>query len=113
MSRKLSLVAALSALIVVGTLDWGCGSKAGETQNSAAPSNVATSAEDKAAMGPDGKLVANRNGEGRLLCPVMGNVIKSEKDAVGYQDYKGVRYYFCCGMCPPKFKADPTKYAKK
>ena len=48
--------------------------------------------------------------KGNLICPVTGEVIKSVKDAAGFQDYKGKRYYFCCSMCPPKFKADPDKY---
>ena len=29
-----------------------------------------------------------------------------------YSDYKGKRYFFCCGGCPETFKADPAKYAK-
>jgi YHS domain-containing protein len=34
----------------------------------------------------------------------------SESMAVSYQDYNGKRYYFCCGDCPEKFKAEPSKY---
>lgn len=29
-----------------------------------------------------------------------------------YADYKGKRYFFCCGGCPGEFKANPAKYAK-
>jgi len=29
-----------------------------------------------------------------------------------YADYKGRRYYFCCGDCPEMFKRNPAKYAK-
>ena len=29
-----------------------------------------------------------------------------------YQDYKGKRYFFCCGGCPGQFKANPEKFAK-
>ena len=29
-----------------------------------------------------------------------------------YADYKGNRYFFCCGGCPEAFKKDPAKYAK-
>lgn len=61
----------------------------------------------------DVKVVVYKNDKGEILCPVMNKVIKSEKDAVSFQDYKGVRYYFCCGECPEKFKADPEKYIKK
>jgi YHS domain-containing protein len=48
------------------------------------------------------------NDKGEPVCPVTGDVI-SEKGS--YADYKGVRYYFCCDDCPPKFKKDPEKYA--
>lgn len=46
-------------------------------------------------------------------------VLKTEKVNVAaatknhmYADYKGNRYFFCCADCPPKFKANPAKYAK-
>jgi len=29
-----------------------------------------------------------------------------------YADYKGNRYFFCCGGCPSAFKANQAKYAK-
>ncbi len=29
-----------------------------------------------------------------------------------YVDYKGRRYFFCCGGCPAAFKANPAKFAK-
>ena len=28
-----------------------------------------------------------------------------------YADYKGQRYFFCCGGCPEAFKKDPAKFA--
>ena len=42
-------------------------------------------------------------------CPVMGGEINKKFHA----DYEGKRVYFCCGMCPAKFKEDPIKYVKK
>ncbi|MBS1705788.1 MAG: YHS domain-containing protein [Armatimonadetes bacterium] len=42
----------------------------------------------------------------------MKKPIDSPEKAVSYQDYKGKRYYFCCGMCPGKFKENPELYAK-
>lgn len=63
--------------------------------------------------GASDPIVAFRNDEGNLLCPVMNVVIKSESDAKGYQDYEGKRYYFCCAVCTGKFKSDPARYAKK
>lgn len=57
--------------------------------------------------------VAFTNEKGELFCPVMKSVVASKEKAVGFQDYEGKRYYFCCGMCPDKFKENPALYAKK
>lgn len=46
----------------------------------------------------------------KLICPVMGSPIASEAKAAGFSDYKGKRYYFCCGGCKPAFDKDPAKY---
>lgn len=58
------------------------------------------------------KPAAYTNAKGEIVCPVMG-AVTTEKDAVGYQDYEGVRYYFCCGDCPAAFKKDPTRWIKE
>lgn len=50
------------------------------------------------------------NAEGKLICPVMGTTIESPDKAVGYEDYKGKRYYFCCDGCPDEFHANPEKF---
>ena len=55
----------------------------------------------------------HRNAKGDVECPVMKSVVASPEKAVDFQDYKGVRYYFCCDGCPEPFKADPQKYAEK
>lgn len=44
----------------------------------------------------------------QTACPVMGGAI----DKNFYLDHEGQRIYFCCGMCPDTFKADPAKYLK-
>lgn len=62
---------------------------------------------------PTAEPVAFTNEKGELFCPVMKTVVASKEKAVGYQDYEGKRYYFCCGMCPDKFKENPALYAKK
>ncbi|ANJ25743.1 hypothetical protein [Agromyces aureus] len=46
-------------------------------------------------------------------CPVMkgSTVVKSKAEAAGlYRDVDGVRYWFCCAGCGPKFDADPAAY---
>jgi YHS domain-containing protein len=59
------------------------------------------------------KPVAFTNDKGELVCPVMKSVIASESSSVGFQDFEGKRYYFCCDGCPQVFKKDPAKWAKK
>ncbi len=50
-----------------------------------------------------------------IPCAVMAtnsvNIAKATASK-SYADYKGRRYFFCCGDCPAAFKADPAKYAK-
>lgn len=51
----------------------------------------------------------------RIKCAVMQSMQVTVKDATKakqYVDYKGRRYYFCCGGCPIEFKKNPAKYAK-
>lgn len=99
----LALLSALALALVIG-----CGSPAADSASTeAAPDTKATAPAGGA------EPVAYTNAEGKLLCPVMNSVIASKEDAISYQDYEGKRYYFCCGGCPEKFKAEPAKYAKK
>ncbi len=51
------------------------------------------------------------NDEGKLACPVMGDVVASPDRSAGHVDYKGKRYYFCCNSCDQLFNEDPEKYA--
>jgi len=46
-----------------------------------------------------------------LFCPVTQEKVKEYALASGYDDFGGVRYYFCCGDCDKPFAADPAKYA--
>ncbi len=50
-----------------------------------------------------------------ITCAVMTtnkvDIAKATKNHM-YADYKGRRYFFCCGGCPADFKANPAKYAK-
>lgn len=51
----------------------------------------------------------------KIACAVMsGNKVDIAAATAShkYADYKGNRYFFCCGMCPKMFKANPAKYAK-
>lgn len=56
------------------------------------------------------KFVADVKSEA-YFCPVMEQPVTS-KEAAGYSDYKGVRYFTCCTYCVKKFRSDPAKYAK-
>lgn len=50
-----------------------------------------------------------------IACAVMPSnkvdIAKATKSGM-FADYKGKRYFFCCGGCPSAFKASPAKYAK-
>lgn len=50
-----------------------------------------------------------------IKCVVMPtndvNIATATKTKM-FADYKGRRYFFCCGGCPEAFKKDPAKYAK-
>lgn len=51
----------------------------------------------------------------KVKCAVMPShsvEIASATKRKMFSDYKGRRYFFCCGGCVPKFKKDPAKYAK-
>jgi YHS domain-containing protein len=51
----------------------------------------------------------------KVKCAVMADHEVSVKEATEkkmYADYKGNRYFFCCGGCPAAFKKDPGKFVK-
>ena len=52
-----------------------------------------------------------KDANGRLACPVMGDVVESAADATSYADYEGVRYYFCCSSCAEQFAQNPAAFA--
>jgi YHS domain-containing protein len=52
-----------------------------------------------------------KDANGKLACPVMGDVVESPADATSYADYEGVRYYFCCSSCAEKFAQNPAAFA--
>ena len=52
-----------------------------------------------------------KDANGKLACPVMGDVVESPADATSYADYEGVRYYFCCSSCAEQFAQNPAAFA--
>jgi YHS domain-containing protein len=52
-----------------------------------------------------------KDANGRLACPVMGDVVVSAAESSGYADYEGVRYYFCCVSCAERFAQNPAAFA--
>ena len=52
-----------------------------------------------------------KDANGRLACPVMGDVVASAAESSGYADYEGVRYYFCCISCAERFAQNPATFA--
>jgi YHS domain-containing protein len=118
--------------VMIALLGYGCSSDTAENAHGAADVHTKDDGHDH---GDDkGKAVepapggaadsANSAGQastepvvykenGKPTCVVMAGVSMSNVDDKKFQDYDGVRYYFCCDGCPEKFAADPAKYAKK
>lgn len=59
------------------------------------------------------ELVAFTNGDGKLVCPLMGSVIENEEDAVGWVEHDGKKYAMCCAPCLEKGTKDPAMVAEK
>ena len=74
--------------------------------------DISTPSPKESSQWPTGVTI-HKNAAGEVECPIMEAAVKSPDRSVGYQDYNGVRYYFCCDMCPEKFRANPSKYAEK
>lgn len=55
--------------------------------------------------------VSFTDAEGRLICPVMGDVIASPEQAVGHLEHDGKTYWFCCDSCQHLFADEPERYA--
>ncbi len=57
----------------------------------------------------------SKNAKHVTTCPVTGDRVDMDRAMKNhlYADYKGNRYFFCCSDCPPKFNANPAKYANK
>lgn len=102
----LALSVGLAILVV------GCASQSSEANATPEPKAAQSADAPANETGKSAEAIeAYKNEKGEIVCPVTGDVIPSVEKASGYQDFQGKRYYFCCGMCPPKFKADPEKFA--
>lgn len=103
---------AVLPLFLLLTLLMGCSNDTTASKGSStSDADITTTEKPKTAWPTDVKIY--KDDKGKVLCPIMVATIDSVEQSVGFQDYKGVRYYFCCDMCPEKFKADPEKYIPK
>lgn len=68
--------------------------------------------EERGDSHAEAELPAYRNEDGELLCPVMEVILESEDVAEGFQDYKGVRYWFSTAESADMFRDNPEKFAK-
>jgi YHS domain-containing protein len=93
------LTTLFASAIMLGGILGGCSEEAPAEGNTTEPTSSI-----------EGGTVVFANDKGEPMCPVMGAPMAST-EGLQYQDYEGKRYYFCCGDCPEKFKADPAKYA--
>ncbi len=89
MSKQLLLALALGLA--------ACGSSNSAPANTPSASTAALKAPGEARVGD------------RTRCPVSGEEFVVT-DSSPKAEYEGKTYYFCCGGCDTKFKADPQKY---
>lgn len=75
--------------------------------------NFQTAANKKAFDKAPSKFIGATPTKVSLNCPVSGEKIDGYANAFAYNDYKGVRYFICCGDCAPAFAKDPSKFAAK
>ncbi|MCH8273811.1 MAG: YHS domain-containing protein [Armatimonadetes bacterium] len=115
---KRLLIALLGATFLAGALALGgCSGDNGDGNGNGNGGNgTEDSTSTSPANGNDGTFegevipVAFTNEEGQIVCPMMGTVMASAEEAFDHEDFDGKRYYFCCGVCPENFRADPEKY---
>lgn len=106
-----TLISLATTGILAVALISGCADKSTASEVDSDKASIDTAGENNSdAPEVEAELVEFRNNDGELVCPVMGDVIGSADEAFAFQDYEGTRYYFCCGMCPDSFEADPDKY---
>ncbi len=84
-------------LFVLALAVTACGGASSSTQPSTPSTTAAVKAPGEARVGD------------KTRCPVSGEefvVTESSPKA----EYNGKTYYFCCGGCDTKFKANPQKF---
>ncbi len=89
--------------LALAALTAGCTKRAEDT--AAAPPMQSTDMPDSAMQPPQGMTASLPEGANET-CPVMGKPAVAKYSA----EHDGRTVYFCCGMCAPKFEADPAKY---
>lgn len=67
------------------------------------------STEDKKSFDLEPAKYAKVPEKESLTCPGSKEKMASASSAFAYEDYKGVRYYFCCADCFKEFKTDAEK----
>lgn len=89
--------------LALAALTAGCTKQADDT--AAAPPMQSTDMPGAAMQPPQGMTASLPEGANET-CPVMGKPAVAKYSA----EHDGRTVYFCCGMCAPKFEADPAKY---
>ncbi len=69
-----------------------------------------TSEEEKKTFDASPKKYTTVPAKEALYCPVYKVELKAYDKAEGYVDFKGVRYYVCCGHCMGEMKKDASKW---
>ena len=117
MNTRVAFVLLVGAVLAVAALT-GCPKAGGPDTGAVAPETSSTSAPAPAPDSPTptditatapANIGNGKDAEGNYVCPVMGTKLTKFDETLS-AEHNGKVYYFCCGGCPEKFKADPEKY---
>jgi YHS domain-containing protein len=106
------LIAVLSAVLI---LSLQAPAANADNQGGCCCGKKCMSADNSTPAAADKVVIRKAKGDEigkKAVCPVMGSPVTISKSTDVAED-KGKTYFFCCGGCPSKFKADPEKYIKK
>lgn len=107
--KKWTLLLVASALFSVLI---GCQAAEPEGKETETPTTTTSSTAEPSPEG-SAKLVEYRNKDGKLVCPIMGEVIEDESKVEDWVQHEGKNYALCCASCVGPAKKDPAMVAQK
>lgn len=89
------------------------GCQAAEPEGTGTAEPATTSETSSTAPSGSMELVEYRNKDGKLVCPMMGEVIEDESKVEAWVAHEGKNYAMCCASCVGPAKKDPAMVAQK